>query len=490
MDPDGLFSLPRTAAVPPSHPTEDAMTATHHTPDLFALSGIRGPVLRPGDDGYEAEVTGFNLAARHTPDVVVGATSADDVVAALRWATATGTPVAVQATGHGANFPIESGLLISTARMTDVTVDPVERTATVAAGAKWRDVLQATAPHGLAALTGSSTDAGAVGYTLGGGLPVLGRTYGYAADLVRSFQVVTPDGTLREVTADGEPELFWALRGGKGNVGVVTSLVTELLPLSRLLGGGIYCKGEDAGALLRAYADWTRTVPKEMCSAFGLLRLPPMPEIPEPLRGRFWSRVVIAWTGDPTEGQRLLTPIREAAPVVFDMVTEMPYTAVDQIYQDPHDPLPARESCSLLRDLPPEAVDTLLAVAGPAVPDLPLLLIEVRHMGGELSRPAEVEDAVCARDAGYILEAVGVLAGPQAKAVEPATTALQTAMAPYGTGRTMANLHGRPGDESDRARAWTPEVYAHLRRTKSTYDPQNLLRYGHTVGAPTSPSGV
>ena len=460
------------------------MTATHHphpTPNLFALSDIHGPVLRPGDDGYADEVTGFNLSAPHAPDVVVGATSTDDVVAALRWASATGTPVAVQATGHGANFPIDGGLLISTARMTDVRIDPVERTATIGAGAKWRDVLHAAAPHGLGALTGTSTDAGVVGYTLGGGLPVLGRVYGYACDRVRSFQVVTPDGTLRETDADNEPELFWALHGGKGNVGVVTSLVTELVPLTRILGGGIYCRGEDAEALLRAYADWTPTLPNQMCTAFTLLRLPALPEIPEPLRGGFWSRVAVAWTGALGEGEQLLAPIREAAPVVIDTVADMSYTDIDQIYQDPKNPLPARESCALLRDLTPDTVDALLAEAGPAVPDYPLMLVEIRHLGGELATPARTDDAVCARDAGYLLEAVGVLAGPQAGAVEPATVHLYEAMAPYGTGRTMVNLHGTPGDADDRARAWTPEVYDRLQHAKSTYDPQNLLRYGHTV---------
>ncbi len=345
------------------------MTAIHHnTPDLFALSDIHGPVLRPDDDGYTDEVTGFNLSARHTPDVVVGATGTDDVVAAMRWAAATGTPVTVQATGHGANFPVDSGLLISTARMTDVRIDPAEGTATVAAGAKWRQVLDAAAPHGLAALTGSSTDVGVVGYTLGGGLPVLGRTYGYAADRVRSFQVVTPDGILRETDASHEPDLFWALRGGKGNVGVVTSLTCELLPLSRLVGGGIYCAGEDAEPLLRAWAAWTPTVPPEMCTAFTLLRLPPLPTIPEPLRGRFWSRVAVAWTGDPAEAERLLAPIREAAPVVFDTVTEMACTDIDQIYTEPEDPLPARESCALLRELTPDAVTAFLAQAGPDAP--------------------------------------------------------------------------------------------------------------------------
>ncbi|MEV0171035.1 FAD-dependent oxidoreductase [Streptomyces sp. NPDC050803] len=459
----------------------------HQTPDRFALSDIRGPVLRPGDDGYADEVTGFNLAALHTPELVVGATGPDDIVAALRWASDTHTPVAVQATGHGANFPIERGLLISTARMTDVTVDPATRTATIAAGAKWSHVLEASAPHGLSALNGSSTDAGVVGYALGGGLPVLGRTYGYAADLVRSFHVVTPDGTLRKVDATHEPDLFWALRGGKGNVGVVTSLVTDLLPLSRILGGGIYCAGEDAEPLLRAWADWTRTVPMEMNSTFSLLRLPPFPEIPEPFRGRFWARVCLAWTGDAAEGENLLAPLRAAAPVVVDTVEEMDYTAVDRVYMDPQDPLPARESCALLRDLPEEAIRTFLAEVGPEAPDCPLLLIEIRHMGGALSRPAPVDDAVCARDAEYLLEAVGVLAAPPAaEAVEQATQSLNTAMAPYGTGRTMVNLHGTPGDATDRARAWTPEVYHRLQRTKSTYDPQNLLRYGHTV-APAQP---
>ncbi|MFD5714077.1 FAD-binding oxidoreductase [Streptomyces pharetrae] len=459
------------------------MTATHPTPALFALSDVRGPVLRPGDDGYAEEVTGFNLAALHTPDVVVGATGADDVVAAMRWASATGTPVAVQATGHGANFPVDHGLLISTARMADVRVDPAGRTATVAAGAKWSHVMAAGAPHGLAGLSGTSTDAGVVGYTVGGGLPVLGRAYGFTADLVHSFQVVTPDGTLRDTDADQEPELFWALRGGKGNVGVVTSLVMDLLPVPRLYGGSLYCHGEHAEPLLLAWAEWTRTVPDEMCSAYTILRLPPIPQIPEPLRGGFWARVALAWPGDPAEGEALIAPLRSAAPVAVDMVEEMDHADLDRIHLEPQDPLPARESCLLLRDLPADALDTLVALAGPAAgEEYPLLMVEVRHMGGALARPSAVEDAVCARDARYFIDSVGVLpAPPVAEAVERATRELYTAMAPYGTGRTMVNIHGTPGDEADRARAWTPEVHDRLRRTKATFDPDNLLRFGHTV---------
>jgi hypothetical protein len=219
-----------------------------------------------------------------------------------------------------------------------------------------------------------------------------------------------------------------------------------------------------------------------MCSAFTILRLPPIPQIPEPLRGGFWARVAIAWPGDPAEGEALIAPIRAAAPVAVDTVEVMDHAALDRIHVEPQDPLPARESCLLLRDLPPDALRAFLDQVGPAAVDHPLLMVELRHMGGALARPAAVEDAVCARDARYLMDEVGILAAPpSAEAVEQATTALITAMAPYGTGRTMVNIHGTPGDDSDRARAWTPEVHDRLRHDKATYDPANLLRYGHTV---------
>ncbi|MBG0853381.1 FAD-binding oxidoreductase [Streptomyces spinoverrucosus] len=461
------------------------MSSPHAIPDLFALSDIHGPVLRPTDPGYTTELAGFNLAAPHTPDLVVGATGADDIVAAMRWAAATHTPVAVQATGHGANFPVDHGLLINTSRMTDVHVDARQRTATIAAGAKARHALDAAAPHGLTILTGTSTDVGVVGFTLGGGLPILGRAYGYASDLVRSFNVVTPDGIQRLAAPTEEPDLFWALRGGQGNVGVVTELVTDLVPLTRLLGGGIHCPGEQAEPLLRTWREWTTTVPDEMCSTYDILRLPPMPDTPEPdpLGGGFLARVAIAWPGDPDEGERLLAPLRTAAPVLLDTVADIPCTDMDHVYIEPQDPLPVRESCALLQALPPKALSAFLHACGPtARSDYPLRMVELRHLGAALSRPAHTEDAVCARDAAYFMETIGVPADPEAAgAVETATRALHTAMAPYGTGLTMVNVHGRPGDALDRARAWTPEIYDRLRHTKATYDPQNLLRFGHAV---------
>ena len=438
------------------------------------------PVFRPGDAGFAEEVTGFNVAHPHEPDAVIVATCAADVAAAVRWAARQGMPVGVQATGHGANASMDGGLLISTRRMTQVDVDPDARTATVGAGATWRDVQRATAPHGLAGLAGSSSGVGVVGYTVGGGLPVLGRAFGWAAQRVRHMDVVTADGEQRSVAADSEPELFWALRGGKSNVGVVTSMTVELLPLARIYGGSAFFDGSHAPELLRTYARWTATLPDQMCTALQLLRLPPLPDIPEPLRGRFTVQLCVAWPGDPDEGQRLVAPMRAAAPAVIDGIDEMAYSDLDDVYRDPEHPVPAAEGCLLLPGLPDGAIDTLLELAGPRAAT-PLLAGALRHLGGALAELPETGDAVGARDGEYLLQTVGILAGPHAADVVPATAAARAAMTPWSTGQTFVNLHGTPGDEADRARAWSSETYDRLRQVKRRYDPAGLLRFGHAV---------
>jgi FAD/FMN-containing dehydrogenase len=444
---------------------------------------LTGIVLRPGDPGFAAEIAGFNLATTHTPEVVVGATGPADVVAAVRWAAARGRSIAVQATGHGANIAVDGGVLINTRRMCAVQIDPATRTATVGAGATWRDVLAAAEPHGLAGLNGSSSSVGVVGYTTGGGLPVLGRPFGYASDHVRGFEVVTADGRPRHVDAGTEPDLFWALRGGKGNAAVVTSMTFGLVPVARIFGGSVFYPGAAAADLLPAYADWVAGLPEATSTALQLLRLPPFPDIPEPLRGQFVVQLCVAHTGDAAEGAALLAPMRAAARPVVDTVAELPYLEVDRVYQDPDHPMPAREGCVLLRELSAGAIDAVLDLAGPAT-DSPLLLLALRHLGGALARPPAVPDAVCMRDAGFLAQTVGVLAGPRAADVPAATAAAQEALAPFATGRTTVNLHGTPGDDADRARAWTPEVYERLRRVKQRYDPAGRLRAGHTVPLP------
>jgi hypothetical protein len=441
---------------------------------------VHGRVLEQADEGYAEEVATFNLAYEHTPDVVVAAESVDDVAAAMGWAAAERLPIGVQATGHGASAPVTSGVLVSTRAMSDIQIDASARTARVGAGVKWRQLLDAAAEHGLAGLCGSTSDVGVVGYTLGGGLPVLGRKYGFCSDHVTSFDVVTGAGEVHRVDAGDGSELDWALRGGKGNLGIVTSMELELFELSELYGGGIFFRGDDAPALLTAFADWSTGLPDDFSTSVALLRLPPIPEIPEPLRGQFVVHLRVAYTGDEAEGARLLAPMRAVADPIIDMVGTMAYSALDQIHQDPDHPVPAQEGSTLLRGLGPDAVATLLEHAGPGV-ECPLLQVEIRLMGGALSRGRS--DAVGGRDAAYSLFMVGMMVPPVADLVPGALRGLVEAMEPFSTGRSLVNLHGEPGDEADRARPWAPEVLERLQRAKASFDPANLLRFGHALPA-------
>lgn len=452
------------------------MTLVDEVGDLAGK--LSGQVYRAGDAGYDAAVNGFNAAVTHAAPIVVAATCAQDIVAAVRYASAAGLPVAVQATGHGAHLAVDDGVLVNTALMNEVNVDPDARTATVGAGTKWRAVLDAAAPYGLGGLCGSTSDVGVVGYTVGGGLPVLGRAYGFAAERVRSFEVVTADGQLRHVDAASEPDLFWALRGGGGNAGIVTSMTFELLPVQNIYGGALFFRGADAAAVLRAYAAWVTTVPDELCSSLAFLRLPPMPEVPEPLRGQFVMHLRVGFAGSVQAGEQLLAPMRACAPALIDAVGDLPYRDLDLIHQDPDHPVPAYDAGCLLRDLDEDTVAMLLAQAGPDS-NSPLLLTEVRHLGGALSR---ADTFACgSRTGGFGLSGIGVLAGPAAAAVPSAVAALLRAAAPYSTGETLVNFHGTPGDEADRARAWSTGHYERLRQIKAAYDPANLFRFGHAI---------
>src|SRR4051794_30765984 len=225
--------------------------------------------------------------------------------------------------------------------MNDITIDAAGRTARVGAGVLWSEVIAKAAKAGLAPLNGSNPTVGVAGYTLGGGLsPTLGRSHGYAADHVRSLDVVTADGKRRRVDGKSEPDLFWALRGGKGNFGVVTALEFDLFPVSRLYGGGIYFPGERTADVLRAWTAWHPHTPETMTSSFAAMRLPALPEVPEPLREVFSVSLRIAYTGTAHDGEQMIAPLRAVAAPILDTVADMPYTDVAAIHNEPTDPLP------------------------------------------------------------------------------------------------------------------------------------------------------
>jgi FAD/FMN-containing dehydrogenase len=441
--------------------------------------GSRGPLYMAGDPEYDAECAGYNRAIAHRPAIVAGVTGAADIMAAVAFATKHGLPVGVLNTGHGASVAADDAVLISTKRMRGVTVDPYLRTARVQAGVTWDQVIHEAAPFGLAPLCGSSPAVGVVGFVLGGGLPILGRAYGYAADNVRSIDVVTAHGMLRRVTPDQYADLFWALRGGKGNFGVVTAIEIDLVPVTRVYGGGLYFPGSQAAAVLNAYRRWVKRVPEQMSSSITLTRFPWEDTVPAELRGRFVVHLRLAYAGSAADGESLVRPLRTAALPLLDTVAEIPYTAIGGIHNDPTDPFPLHERTACLRELDEDGLDRLIHLAGPDS-TCPLRLVELRHLGGALSREPAIPNAVGNRDAEFLLYLTG-LTTSGAEVVHSAELILDQ-LAPWCTGGVNINFLGVSDAEPERVRAAYPaDAYRRLRRTKRAYDPENIFRINHNI---------
>ena len=440
---------------------------------------LRGDLYLPGQPGYETLATPWNVAVPDRPAAVVAAADADDVAAAVRFAGVHGLEVAVQATGHGAASQLAAPLLISTARMTDCCIDPVARVARVGAGVRWTQVLDAAAPYGLAGLAGSAPGVGVVGYTTGGGLGPLARTLGLASDRVRSFEVVTGDGQVRTASATENRALFWALRGGKGALGVVTTIEFELLPIPEILGGAVFFDGADAPAVLDAWRTWCAALPLEATTSIALQQLPPLPGVPEPLAGRLTVAVRFAWTGDPAQGERVFAPMLAAGRPILGGVGVMPYAALGAIHADPVDPMPVHEASTVLADLPAAAADKLLEFAGPGSGS-PQLIVELRQLGGAIASTDAPPSAFCHRNGAFALTVIGLAAGPAAEPTAAHADALVRALAPWSTGGLLPNLAASENPAATRRRYDQPTL-TRLATLIAAYDPQAVLRAGGAI---------
>ena len=449
-----------------------AQTSTVDAVPFAELDALTiGTVSVPGDRRYDALVSPWNLAVPVRPAAVLAAHDAQDVIEAVRFAARHGIRVTPQATGHGPMADLTTELLVTTKELDEVVIHPEEGWARAGAGVKWLKVVEAAAPYGLAPLSGSITDVGIVGYTTGGGLGPMARTYGLAIDKVRAIEVVTGDGVLRRVTPTDHPELFFALRGAKGMLGIITAIEFDLVQQPRFYGGSLWFDGSDAPAVIDAWRAWSAELPEEGTTSFALFQLPDMEGVPPMLAGRLTLSVRYVWTGSAGEGERWFAAMRAAAPVILDDVADKPYTAIDSVHTDPLDPTPAYEAGQVLTDFPQEAAEALLALTGPGAAS-PQILVEVRQLGGAFARPGEHPAAFASRAASYSLLIVGISEIP---GVEDHAAAILDAMAPWVGAHRLPNFTFTPEEYAD---AYDEVTLARLRRARRTYDPDGVLMIG------------
>jgi FAD/FMN-containing dehydrogenase len=455
--------------------------ATNPVAPSRSARALNGKMTIPEHAAWDAARQAWNLAIDQQPAAVVFADCADDVLATVRLAREYGLQVAAQGTGHNAGplGDLAGTILLKTERMRGIEIDPRVSIARVEAGVVWLEVVEAAARHGLAALAGSSPDVGVVGYTLGGGLSFLGRKHGLSANNVRAIEMVTADGELVRTDRDNEPDLFWALRGGGGSFGIVTAIELELFPIEQAYAGILWYPIERGSEVLHAWRELTDRdgLPDELTTVGRFLNVPPVPEVPEQVRGRSFVVVEAYHLGDRAQADELLAPQRALGPV-NDTISEVPMPALSHTHMDPEYPVAGAGDGLMLDRLPQDGLDAFVAVAG-AGAQLPLLSVELRHLGGELARPRAEHGALPALDARYVMFAVGMVPAPEFGApVRAQVEAVKKALAPWAATHMYLNF---AETQRDAAKFWTEQAYRRLRRIKAAVDPDNVIRSNQPV---------
>ncbi len=441
---------------------------------------IKGRLSAAGDGAYEDDRLPWALIADQRPAAVVFPSDAEDVQAIVRFARDAGLRIAAQGTGHGAP-PIgnlSGAILVKTTQMTGVEIDEEAGRARVQAGTLSRDVLNAAAGCGKAALCGSSPDVGMVGYTLGGGIGWLGRKHGIQANALTAVELVTADGELVRADGENEADLFWALRGGGGNFGVITAIEFDLMPVAEVSAGMLAWPWERSEEVLKLWAEWAPGAPDEITTSARIMQFPPIPEIPDFLRGRNLVVIDGAHCGSAEGAEQELRAFRDLGPEL-DMWGTMPAPGLVQIHGDPEQPTPAISDHRMLRELPPEAVDAFVGVSGPGSGS-PLLFTELRQFGGAIARPPAAPSAIGALADPYCLFALGLAMDPDgARAAEEYAAKVCYAMAPWAGERRYFNFAERPGDGGDYYEA---DAYTRLLEVRARVDPDGMFHANHGLG--------
>jgi FAD/FMN-containing dehydrogenase len=435
-----------------------------------------GRVVRPGDSDWDTARGTFILLIDQRPEAIAFPADEREVAAVIAYASERGLRVAPQATGHnpGPLGSLEDTLILNTSALTGVSIDAEARRVRAGAATKWEKVTPRLSELGLAGLHGSSPDVGIVGYSLGGGIGWLARKHGMQANAVTAIELVTAEGHLVRTDAVHEPELFWALRGGGGNFGVVTAIEFAVHPVPELYAGALFYPLERTAEVFHAWNELLPGLPEEITSWANVIHFPPFPELPEAVRGRSFAIVMAAFLGSEADGRELLQPLRELG-AEMDTFAMQPPAVLGDLAMDPVDPLPFWTAHSLVDELSGSAIDDIAGLAGPGST---LVLLQLRHMGGALARREPGAGARATLPGEICVFSVGLV--PDA-ATEPATVAqleaLTATVAPHRVG-DYPNFVEEPTDASA---FFDPETWERLRRVKALYDPQDLFKGNHHV---------
>ena len=449
---------------------------------VSALRGLaNGNVHLPGDAAYDQHRVAWNVAFEQRPAAVATPHTAAEAAAVVRMAAELGLKVAPQSTGHGVGALAQRGLddvvLMRTDALADVQIDADRRIARVGGGTVWLPAVEAAAEHGLAALHGSSPDVGIAGYSLGGGIGWYARTLGMATNSLTAVELVTGTGELVRADAEQNQALFWALRGGGGNFGVVTALEFRLYPIETAYAGMFVWDIAHAERVLREYADWSLSAPDEISTSFRIIRFPPIPEIPEPFRGRNLVVVNGAVLGPDAFAERVVARFRALQPEI-DTWGRVPAASLSRLHMDPEGPTPAVGDTTMLGAFSGPAIDAVLDVAGPDA-HTSLLITELRQLGGALAHRHPGAGALPKLDAEFV--ALGVALTPTPEAVAQArvdATAFAAALAPWSNGKSYLNF---AETQVDTKTGYSTEAWQQLTAIRTAADPDDVFVANHRI---------
>jgi FAD/FMN-containing dehydrogenase len=443
---------------------------------------IKGRVLTPDRDGYDEARTVFNAMVDKRPAVIVCCRDPHDVIAAVDLARVRAAEVSVRSGGHGVTGSqiADGGLVIDLTEMKRIAVDPEARTVRVQAGVTWGELDAATQEHGLAVTGGRVPSTGVAGLTLGAGSGWIERKFGYACDNLVEADVVTADGRFLRANESENADLFWALRGGGGNFGVVTQFTFKLHQLGPMVYGGMLIHpGFTAREITRAYRDFMADAPDEVGGGVAFLTAPPEPFVPEEARGKPAVGIIAVYAGDPAEGERVLQPLRDIAPAAVDLLGPMPYTAAQQLIE-PGNPPGNRHywKADFIDELTDPAIDAAVDVAQRAPSPLSITLFQ--PLGGAVGRVPADATALGRRDAGWVYHAIGQWTdSADDEANIGWARELGKAMDDYATGGVFITFTSEVGDDR------VHDAYrSHLDRLiaiKDRYDPGNMFHLGQNI---------